>query len=228
MTTAATLAVSVEVDRGHIPVDRILAHRGWWHRREERNTFAALSAALEAGYGIETDIRDRDSQLVIAHDPATRDSLPLAQLLERYLELGATGILALNIKADGLAASLARMLGEYGIGAERAFVFDMSIPDMLGYVRAGIPYYTRQSEYEPQPALLEGAAGIWLDAFHSCWYGRGEIESHLAAGRDVCIVSAELHGRPYEDHWQRIRQVDSELAGRLLICTDFPHQYRKP
>jgi len=213
--------------RGSISADRILAHRGWWHRREERNTFAALSLALEAGYGLETDIRDRDSELVISHDPATRESFPVARLFERYVELGATGILALNIKADGLAAPLALLLGEYGIAADRAFVFDMSIPDMLGYIRAGIPYYTRQSEYEPQPALLAGAAGIWLDAFQSCWYAPAEIETHLSAGRDVCVVSAELHGRPHEDHWGLLHQVESDAAGRLLVCTDFPHHYRK-
>lgn len=228
MFPTPTAEIGAPSECGNISADRILAHRGWWHRREERNSFAALSAAFAAGYGIETDIRDRDSELVISHDPATRDSLPFAQLLERYLELGAKGILALNIKADGLAAPVSRLLTEYGIPAEKAFVFDMSIPDMLAYVRAGIPYYTRQSEYEPQPALFAGAAGVWLDAFQSCWYDASLIEGHLAAGRDVCVVSAELHGRPYEDQWRMIREVDGGVAGRLLICTDFPHLYRKP
>ena len=37
---------------------RILAHRGFWNSKEERNSIVAFEKAFQNGFGIETDIRD--------------------------------------------------------------------------------------------------------------------------------------------------------------------------
>jgi hypothetical protein len=71
----------------------------------------------------------------------------------------------------------------------------MSIPDTRAYFKAGIPVFTRVSEVERNPAWLEQSAGVWLDAFESEWYGMTDILSLLRAGKRVCVVSSELHGR---------------------------------
>ena len=47
---------------------RIIAHRGTWLKLEEMNAFGAFERALEYGFGIEVDFRDRDGHLVISHD----------------------------------------------------------------------------------------------------------------------------------------------------------------
>ena len=36
----------------------------------------------------------------------------------------------------------------------------------------------------------------------------------------VCIVSPELHGRPYIDCWSILKQIKNKK--RIMICTDFP------
>ncbi len=82
----------------------ILAHRGCWRENSEKNTRAAFLRAFEAGYGIETDVRDLDGELVVSHDPARRGAMRWGELLDLYVEHGAPGQLAINIKADGLAA----------------------------------------------------------------------------------------------------------------------------
>lgn len=205
------------------PLGHILAHRGLWSRREERNTRAALHGALVAGFGLETDVRDFGSRIVLSHDPPGGDALPLQALLDDYVRWGADGVLALNIKSDGLAAAVRLLLAEYEI--DRYFVFDMSVPDLLAYARAGVPYYTRLSEYEPQPALYERAAGVWLDAFERPWYDRVVIERHFAAGKQVCVVSPELHGREHLPTWALLDRLPPAAAGQLLVCTDHPREF---
>lgn len=201
----------------------LLAHRGLWRDRREGNSRAALQAALEAGYGLETDIRDRGEQLMVAHDPADERAWPLRDLLGIYAELRSTACLALNIKSDGLAPQLAALLEAHAI--ENYFVFDMSVPDMLHYARAGLRFFTRHSEYEPRPALYDQAAGVWLDAFHHTWFTRETIAGHVRAGKDVCVVSPELHSRQADEVWRMLAGCpDRGLSGsgspRLMLCTD--------
>lgn len=202
----------------------ILAHRGLWTRREQRNTRAALAGGLAAGFGLETDLRDFGSRIVVSHDPPGGDALTLATLLDDYVRQGSQGVLALNIKADGLAQAVRLLLAEYEI--DRYFVFDMSLPDTLHYAKAGIPFYTRASEYEPEPALYDRAAGVWLDAFEGLWYGRELIEQHTAAGKNVCVVSPELHGRDPQPSWRMLEQLSPNALARLLVCTDHPHEFQ--
>ena len=207
----------------------ILAHRGWWQDPAERNTVAALTRALEAGFGLETDIRDRDGELVISHDPATGDAVPLTVLLDVYTACPNAGILALNIKADGLQAALGEALGRYHIGSDRYFVFDAAVPDALSYLRRNMPCFTRQSEVEPVPAFIDQASGIWLDCFEKDWIGEAEVMTHCLAGRRTVLVSSELHGRGYWPAWQAWRAAYRSLCQRgygerLMICTDHPDE----
>ncbi|MFN0019028.1 MAG: hypothetical protein ACKVP0_12260 [Pirellulaceae bacterium] len=203
---------------------QILAHRGLWKSPEEKNSLAALALALRQGFGLETDVRDCAGELVISHDPPRAGALSLRSLLEEYKSLGATGTLALNIKADGLAQPLRLLLAEYGI--PNYFVFDMSVPDTLGYARDEMPFFTRHSEFETVPALLERSNGIWLDAFQSDWYNAAVIEGHLQGGKQVCVVSPELHRRSKDNVWRLLRQVASP-GPNVLCCTDFPEELRE-
>jgi len=196
---------------------QLLAHRGLWHQAGERNTLAALRAAFAAGFGVETDIRDAGSRLVISHDMAGPGVCTLEQVLEELRRSGIRGPVALNVKADGLQDELRRELA----GAEvDAFVFDMSGPETLRYARGGFPYFTRLSEYEQAPLLLDGAQGVWLDHFDHLWYGLEVLTGLLEAGKRVAVVSPELHGRNPEPVWQLCRQVPEALQPLLMLCTD--------
>ena len=50
----------------------VISHRGLWKKLEEQNTIEAFYDSLEAGFGIETDIRDNCGDLVISHDIPTQ------------------------------------------------------------------------------------------------------------------------------------------------------------
>lgn len=206
----------------------ILAHRGMWTSPEQKNTADAFALAWANRYGIETDVRDHDGALVISHDPPKGTALLTAdEFFRRYKDLGAGTTLALNIKADGLQDRLAELLTRHAIPPDCYFVFDMAVPDALGYLRRGMPCFTRESEYESAPAFLETAQGVWMDCFHDDWIDQGAMERHLGSGRQLALVSPELHGRPHQQAWsiwrQALRSLGNGPAGKgIFLCTDFP------
>ena len=197
-----------------------LAHRGQWSQPAEKNLPAALRLALRSGFGIETDVRDLAGQLVVSHDPADTGALSAAEFFTSYREFGSTEPLALNVKADGLRSLLKPLLAGHAI--TNYFCFDMSVPETLAYRREGLRYFTRESEYEPAPALYADAAGVWMDMFHGDWITPADVRRHLAAGKQVALVSPELHGRPHLAFWARLREAGLHREPDLMLCTDFP------
>lgn len=204
----------------------IIAHRGFWISAEEKNTQTAFLRALENGFGIETDLRDFDGTLVISHDMANAQCLSVDDFLKMVSKTNPSVSLALNIKADGLCQPLKALLARY---TANSFVFDMSIPDTLGYLRLGFTTYLRQSEYECEPAFYDKAAGIWLDCFERDWFDHATIMRHIDAGKKVCVVSPELHKRDYQAVWQMLRALIEEqpVGNRLALCTDFPQDAQR-
>ncbi|TNV22507.1 hypothetical protein FH968_00130 [Buttiauxella sp. B2] len=200
----------------------ILAHRGDWHSPHEKNSHLALRRALNSGWGIETDIRDLDGELVISHDMPRAGALPLSTVLDDYVALRATGMLALNIKSDGLMSALKAQLSARGI--RRYFCFDMSVPDMLPYQFAGMATAARLSEYEPEGPLSMAAPVLWVDGFHQLSVNEVQLTHWLTAGKTVCLVSPELHGRDPYPLWQQMAGWPKVLRHhpQLMLCTDCP------
>lgn len=199
---------------------KVLAHRGYWREAREKNTLSAFERAWAGGHGIETDLRDMDGTIVVCHDLPNRGALPFTSLLQAHAAQGNATPLALNIKADGLQYIVAEALKAYHV--DDYFVFDMSVPDSLPYLRAGMPVFARLSEYEPHTRLHDKAAGIWLDAFEADWWTLDLIRTLHAQKKKVAIVSPELHGRRHEAVWQMLRDQAPEITMGLFLCTDFP------
>ncbi len=65
-----------------MPGIEILAHRGIWNKKLKKNSLDALTLALDMGFGIETDIRDRNGVLVISHDMANETDILLDDLFK--------------------------------------------------------------------------------------------------------------------------------------------------
>lgn len=199
----------------------ILSHRGFWTHPDEKNALGAFDRTVASGFGTETDVRDCGGELVIAHDPPMADALLLTEVLDRFD--GKDLPLALNIKADGLATQLAKAMTGRTIPW---FAFDMSAPETIRFARLGLPFFTRHSDYEPSPLLYAKAQGVWLDAFDSEWYDREVVMRHLDAGKQLCIVSSDLHGRPVQPLWARLRQWGIAGQAGAMLCTDIPEDAR--
>lgn len=200
----------------------IIAHRGYWLKSEEKNTFSALCLALEKGFGVETDIRDIDGRLVISHDmPTISNVLHLDDFLEFYSSQKFHATLALNIKSDGLHIRLNDMLMRYKV--ENYFVFDMSVPDTFGYLDLCMKTYIRRSDFEYHPELMYLSDGVWMDELKRAWISKVSILKLLEYTKKICIVSADLHGREFFHQWQQIKlAVDFIGVDNFMICTDKP------
>jgi len=203
---------------------QILSHRGHWIAPGEKNSEVAFRRSFAGGFGTETDIRDCAGKLVIAHDPPSGAEMSLTNFVAVHREYQPTLPLALNVKADGLQAVLREQLK--GLVPGSFFFFDMSIPDMLSYVRQAMPVFTRHSDIENIPVLYDQAVGVWLDDFHGNWALMPAIEKHLSAGKQVCIVSPELHGRDRRPFWSHLAASAVVKDSRLMLCTDFPEEAR--
>ena len=207
----------------------LLAHRGLWKVRREQNTLEAFRAAFERGFGVELDVRDAGGELVISHDLPVGPQLRFDEVLAVHAEYEAQPTIAINIKSDGLTVGLAESLGRHP-GAPY-FCFDMSVPDALHYLRAGLTAFTRHSEYEAEPAFHREAQGVWLDRFVDPWVDPGVIVEQLRQGKTVAVVSPELHRKPHGTAWALWRSalaassLPRELIDqRLMLCTDFPDE----
>lgn len=195
---------------------RVLSHRGWWETLSEKNTVSAFTRSFEAGFGVETDLRDAAGVLLVSHDPPVGGELQFVEFLGLARPNDAP--LAINIKSDGLAIQVAEVLKHHA--NVDAFVFDMSVPDMRSYFAAGVPVFTRVSEVEQTPVWLNESAGVWLDAFDSEWYSSEVIQGFVDLGKRVCVVSPELHGRPHRSTWESL--LEFRRTSDVLLCTDYP------
>ncbi len=199
---------------------QILSHRGYWKTPEEKNAPVAFTRSFELGFGTETDLRDLAGDLVIAHDPPQTGAMRAEEMFAIHAKADPALTLALNVKADGVQAMTRDLLDRFDV--RDAFVFDMSVPDTLQWLNAGVPVFTRHSDVEPDPPLYDEAVGVWLDAFRSDWWDRDVIARHLDAGKRVCIVSPDLHKRSHEPVWDRLAGWDVCGHKNVLICTDYP------
>lgn len=206
---------------------QFLAHRGLWEDPEHKNSRHALRRAFAAGLGVETDIRDLDGELVISHDMPRRGALPLRTMLNEYVTAGRPGTLALNIKSDGLTETLRQLLDVYAV--TDYFCFDMSVPDTLPYLKAGLSVAARVSEYEPEGLLTTVTSSLWVDYFQEAQLSSTRLADWLIEERNVCLVSPELHGRKPDSFWQQLNLLPPALKHHknLMLCTDYPLQAKE-
>ena len=199
----------------------VLSHRGYWKKTHEKNLPIAFERSFSLGFGTETDIRDYKGELVISHDIADEKCISVKEMFEIYNKYDDTLPLALNIKADGLQVKLKELLEEHKI--TNYFVFDMSVPDGLGYIKQSLKAFTRESEYEKIPSFYDESCGIWLDEFQGHWITKEVLEKHIKNNKQICIVSPDLHKREYKKEWQHYKTIEKELGiNNMMICTDFP------
>ena len=199
---------------------KILSHRGHWREPGEKNSPVAFMRSLELRFGLETDVRDCAGRLVISHDMPRGSEVCFDHLISLFHDAGLT--LAINVKADGMAAPLKSALASYNI--ESWFAFDMSIPDMRTYLDEELPVFARVSDVERQPAWIDEVAGIWLDSFKVDHYDVRRIYEFLDVGKQVCVVSPELHGWSHDPLWAAIQPLADQPG--LMLCTDFPDEAR--
>jgi hypothetical protein len=202
----------------------IISHRGYWKTPNEKNKSIAFQRSFQLGFGTETDLRDYKGEIAISHDMANENNISFDDFLLSYKMTSSFKLpLALNIKADGLQSKIKAIIENHKV-QDDCFVFDMSIPDTIGYMNSDIRFFSRQSEYEREVAFYDKCAGIWLDAFNNTWYNEKVILEHIGNGKQVAIVSAELHKREKEDLWFFLKEKNIHKIEGVILCTDMPEE----
>lgn len=207
-----------------------IAHRGLWYPDlSKQNTSEALNAALDAGYGVEFDLRHDPDQgcLVLAHDPVAEYSLhPAAEPWLASLPKHDFPPLLVNIKEAGTEASIVQLLAGLGL-LNRAFLFDFGLcgadPRAAKAAAPDVRLLRRVSdhnEFVEQYQLPEPGgdlwSGTWLDQWDSDW-ATADVITELRQYGPVFLVGPDLHGRLFD----LARLADWQGADG--ICTDIPH-----
>lgn len=229
----------------------VIEHRGGWCNSSNefentylQNTPQAFRNSLTRNHGIETDIRDMNGIIVISHNMPENSEVTFDRLLEEYKKHKNAGVLALNVKADGMQKEVKRLLDKHNI--KNYFVFDMSIPDTLCYMRNNLNFYVRHSDYEIDPNraipyIYKEAKGVWLDQFNNLpetpsWITERVLKQHLNANKKIVIVSRELHfpkglsSTNLKKIWEHYKRMCIKLKNQgfniqhISICTDFPKE----
>lgn len=225
---------------------KVIEHRTGWcedfakfEDKSLQNSKQGFINAFSRGNGVETDIRDIKGQLVISHDMPKGDEMTFEEILNIYNKYKCEGILALNVKCDGMQNKIKELLEQNQV--KNYFLFDMSIPDSLGYSASGSRFFVRDSEHEVDPKistpfLYQKSNGIWLDQFKKGNPTRISfdiIKSYLDDGKEISIVSPELHPWGREDNlylksWEVYKEIFAKLTNdeiaKISICTDLPIQ----
>lgn len=205
---------------------KIIAHRGFWLRPEEQNSFVAFKRSLDDGFGIEFDARGFDKTILISHNlpdmlsQRLKDTLKALSKHKNFRKVR----YAVNIKSDGIEDEVARLLEGFGI-LKNSFVFDMSVPSLYIFYKKyhkKLQFATRHSDLEEVPVLYGRAKWIWLDELEKHWVNNEVILRHIRNKKMVCIASPELHRRPYLETWKHYLSLPKSVSEKVCICTDFP------
>jgi glycerophosphoryl diester phosphodiesterase len=211
----------------------ILAHRGNLRGPDPvgENSLASIEAALELGFGIETDVRhDEDAGFYISHDLARPAPSALfarhAEAWRRYPD----AVVALNIKELGRERELVAELAHAEV-LDQLFLFDMELIEpargqtahLYRAISDRVALAARVSDRGEMVAQALGiaeASHIWLDEFDGPWATADTVATLKAANKQVYAVSPDLHGASLDTALKRWREfVHWGVDG---ICTDWP------
>jgi hypothetical protein len=172
-------------------------------------------------FGVEVDIRTRDGQLIMHHDPFED-----GEYFEDWLGLYQHGILILNVKEEGLEERLIELMAKYSVNDY--FFLDQSFPFLIKTSsitekRCAV----RVSEFESIDtaiAVANKVDWVWVDCFTHFPLTKAQVEKLQVEFKfKLCFVSPELQGRGDIDHVKEFVQGIKLLGIRGdAVCTKYP------
>jgi glycerophosphoryl diester phosphodiesterase len=192
---------------------------------------ATVRAALDCGWGVETDIRcAADGRFYISHDARPSAHERPAEDSFALFRAYPDATVALNIKELGCEEALIRLLDHEDVVGQ-TFLFDMELLEQQAGATARTfrelhptiriaARISDRSESIEQALSVEVASVIWLDEFDGPCFTESDIRRLKQAGRSVYAVSPDLHGKPAGEC--RRRWLEFIRWGVDGICTDYP------
>ncbi|MCE9547596.1 MAG: hypothetical protein K8T25_19175 [Planctomycetia bacterium] len=185
------------------------------------NTIEQL-ARTPVELGVELDLRDHGSRLVLAHNPF-QDGEDFEEYLRHYRH----GLMILNVKSERIEHRVLELVAAAGI--ENYFLLDCSFPMIRLLVQRGEHRIAvRFSEFEPVEAALALAGQVdwvWVDCFTRMPLSDRTYEQ-LKAHFKLCVVSPELQGRDPATIAEYRRQLRDFPVD--AVCTKRPDLWQTP
>ena len=211
----------------------ILSHRGnlVGPCPSVENRLPTIRAALECGWGVETDIRRAaDGRFYISHEAKPSAHEAPAEDFFALFRAYPNATIALNIKELGSEDALIGLL-EHEDVAGQTFLFDMELLESQAGKTARAfrrlhptiriaARISDRGESVTQALNIDVASVIWLDEFDGPCFTEADVHRLKHAGRSIYAVSPDLHGQPAEAC--RNRWLDFIRWGVDGICTDYP------
>ena len=208
-----------------------LSHRGNLQgpNPSVENRIPALRAALDAGCGIETDLRRADDgRFYLSYDEQASPEGMLAEDGFAIFRAYPHATIALNIREPGGESALLDFLESQDVlpqmflmGMELIEATPGSTARRFRALHKTVRLAARASERGEsidRALALDVASVIWIDEFERPWCTRQDVQRLKQAGRAVYAVSPDLHGASLKATYTRWR--DFLRWGVDGICTD--------
>lgn len=202
---------------------KIICHRGYWRNLSEQNSEIACKKSIQYD-GMEIDLRTKNGEIVLSHDMIleSKKYTTLKQVFKKFPKT----FFALNIKEDGMAPKLSKLIKKYSIN--NFMSFDHSSPESLSYKHFRLNAFARVGDHDGHKTGKE--MGIVIDVFK-----KRNLKSVLLKvkksplKKSYFFISPELHKRNHLPEWKEIDDFLSKnptIRGRSFLCTDFPEEAR--
>jgi hypothetical protein len=183
------------------------------------NTLAHL-IEVDRNQGVEIDIRNWETSLILNHEPFA-DGVQFADWLKECN----SPLLILNVKSEGLEYQVIEDIKSSGFIGEYFFL-DQSFPFLVRTLESGLSdSAVRVSEYESPECLRKlSNKWVWIDSHTGNWdFLPTAITIAKETGKKICIASPELHSRPADYEVSEIKKMLAEFDHvPEAVCTKSP------
>ena len=187
------------------------------------NTISRL-LEVDQAHGVEIDIRNWSSKLVLNHEPYT-DGVDFID----WLKVCNNPLIILNVKSEGLEDKVIEAIKSSGFIGEYFFL-DQSFPFLVRTLEKGLSdSAVRVSEYE-SPECLRNLSNkwVWIDSHTGNWdFLVSALSIASETSKKICIASPELHGRAAEYEIGEIKKILAEFDYLPeAVCTKSPELWK--
>jgi len=166
-------------------------------------------------YGIEIDLRDFGSDLILEHEPFLG-----GEKFENFIKYYNHKFIILNIKSERIEFKIKEILNKYNI--ENYFFLDSSFPMIYTLSNGGEKNIAiRFSEYESIESVLKmknKVVWVWIDSFENFSLNIENYTKLKENNFKICVVSPELQKQPEKLKLYRNYIYDNNIIPDM-ICT---------
>ncbi len=166
-------------------------------------------------YGIEVDIRDKNNDLIVTHDPFSNGIK-----LETYLNSFKHKLIIANIKSERIEDRVIKIFKKKKI--KNYFFLDSSIPKIIDMTKRNISNIGLRVSYYENIEIAVKLKGkvkwIWYDTFMGIPKDLKEFRLLKKMNYKICLVSPELHKKKINFNSKKLILLKKK---RLIdaICT---------